>query len=1476
MVPMSPFTLEADFIGTLAKVLTDLQGYETLARELIQNADDAAGDDDHPGATSMRFDVREDAVVVSNDGVFSFCGADDKDCACEPRCDVHAFLRVASETKRERDDTTGAFGIGFTAVYQVTDRPELISAGLHITLCPEAANAEDRVRTCHGCPTCDQQSGTVLRLPWAEVGSELRVALGQEARHDPDGIADALAALLRDALPFLRRVRLIELLREGRPVATFRCERDDDRVYLHGPGDEVLELQRLVGDFDEDAARLRELPDAPIEPKRSSKVEILVGETLTEGRLYAVLPTDERLPATVLVSADFFPHSNRRTINLDDGIRADWNRAALRAVGNTLSEHLGALPARIGVVPTWRLISLVHRTSDEATDSSLQSLWGSLEPEVTTAQIAPRVDGTCMALPALLFVPAPEDDVANAVLAKLEVDVLAPSVRDLVRSLPRSEMGMEELSAKTLSSALDNAPITLTAPELQTLWGLMSRVLGRTAAAAMKTAESLLASTPTAPCRDGSLRCWSEVHRGDATTQVLLAPYLSFLDDDTLGEHRRLAELAGVVRVADAIDVLSEAEQVADPLELVRWFYDRRDGWSDDDGLTVRLRALPIFPTRRGSARTFVGLSELVMTDSKAGAFVDEAQIAKVLDITAGEDVRKLAALLEIPRLTLREYVERQIPLAMADAGDGVPGWLHDLLCMLAEHREEIRNDPQMANALAGLAFVPCGGTCLVPSEALFSSEATTVVLGPSWPTYDGPAAAADLLFDLGVSDRPRPHHVRERVRQLTEQTPDDAAVVVVHEILRLIAAQQAMAGSARASEIRTRLKNDYSELFTAAWLPAVGDRSRWYAPQDIYRRQREHLFRSQAAFLDAPPRIQNEAVDVLEALNVEVEPSVAMVIAHLRHCSDTGSAAHADIYRKLDNEVDDPAIAELREFPSLRRLDGSWVRPDEAFWEEHGLGRLATRLDAHEWNAWRRLLEEIGVRAQPDHRDALRVLAMIVDKDLAPGDRLPIVARCWQLLESSLDAGDIQAKEINAALGDRPCVLDEDQELLRPPEVYADDRPQLAAMLRPLLGPALITRPSASWLALQAAGVTAVSTRLVAVPRFQSATPHRPLERLLRERRPQVARLLESALGSAGGVGGLARLDELQLRAAPGLSVTWRFAPDPRVSIEVPDVGAVWAREQDIVYVDGELGGMRLVDIARELAFALDADPSHLAVLRDVLELETSEEADDYLDRLSIPRLTATVPMSTAELAGHGAGEEESEYVAVVAQPPDEELAPATPEPDEQDEPGAHDGGEQGAAEQGAAERRPARPRGSGVSRSGTSGGRGTTTNGGSRSRSSDVTPSEWWRVIVSGRGREPGDDPERTAVPQTRRLEIGRAGVAAVLDYERSNGRHPVEMEHDHPGYDVESYDNGRVVRYIEVKSLAGEWGSGGMPNISPKQVDVARVNGKEAWLYVVELAEVAPRITAINDPVAQATAFVFDPGWRELGESPDDADT
>ena len=50
-----------DYLGDLGAKLRDLQGYRSLAHELIQNADDAAN------ATFMSFDVADDAGLVAGD-----------------------------------------------------------------------------------------------------------------------------------------------------------------------------------------------------------------------------------------------------------------------------------------------------------------------------------------------------------------------------------------------------------------------------------------------------------------------------------------------------------------------------------------------------------------------------------------------------------------------------------------------------------------------------------------------------------------------------------------------------------------------------------------------------------------------------------------------------------------------------------------------------------------------------------------------------------------------------------------------------------------------------------------------------------------------------------------------------------------------------------------------------------------------------------------------------------------------------------------------------------------------------------------------------------------------------------------------------------------------------------------------------------------------------------------------------------------
>jgi hypothetical protein len=83
-------------------------------------------------------------------------------------------------------------------------------------------------------------------------------------------------------------------------------------------------------------------------------------------------------------------------------------------------------------------------------------------------------------------------------------------------------------------------------------------------------------------------------------------------------------------------------------------------------------------------------------------------------------------------------------------------------------------------------------------------------------------------------------------------------------------------------------------------------------------------------------------------------------------------------------------------------------------------------------------------------------------------------------------------------------------------------------------------------------------------------------------------------------------------------------------------------------------------------------------------------------------------------------------------------------------------------------------------------------------------------------------------------RATEIGRRAVERVLEFERSEGRVPHEMEHLNPGYDIESTASGAVVRYIEVKGIDGPWDDAGV-RVSDTQFRFAQERGEAAWLYV-----------------------------------------
>ena len=133
-------------------------------------------------------------------------------------------------------------------------------------------------------------------------------------------------------------------------------------------------------------------------------------------------------------------------------------------------------------------------------------------------------------------------------------------------------------------------------------------------------------------------------------------------------------------------------------------------------------------------------------------------------------------------------------------------------------------------------------------------------------------------------------------------------------------------------------------------------------------------------------------------------------------------------------------------------------------------------------------------------------------------------------------------------------------------------------------------------------------------------------------------------------------------------------------------------------------------------------------------------------------------------------------------------------------------------------------------------------------------------------------GSDTEETAYRRAVGMENEILSRDFVMNYEKNQGRTPIEMSQTNPGYDIESRDpNGsKSKRFIEVKSISGEWGADGV-DISPSQIMMAYEKGDEFWLYIIERVNSENRrMYLIQNPAKYTRAFKFNDAWKELALS------
>lgn len=751
-----------NYLGFLEAKLRDLQGISTLVYELVQNADDVKDELGRKTVTRITFDVRDDALLVENDGRFR-------------PVDFARLQEIASGGKRSEAKTTGAFGLGFIAVYQVTDAPEIIASGKHWIIRPDAPT-EQRILERDTEPTDD----TLFRLPWAFDLSAVRRALRLD-RIDPAALPQ-LTAEIAAALPlaalFLKQLRLLELKRNGEVVT--RIEREivpAGQLRLRQDGQETT-WHLFGGDFGETAAALRAEHPYQIEEKRGSHVWLaLPDRPLADGRLFATLPSQTITPLPFHLNADFYPTTDRKRILFGDDYQSEWNRAAIRAAAQTLAAHFAQLPTLLGPAALWHALQQVERSHQQAMegilDSSFAAFWQSLIPLLSTTSIIYTSAEQWVTPAAARLTTSDPETAALPLLKALQLSIVHPGLRSYAALLRRPEINVPLLRVSDVTAPLNRlippqTPLHQAAPPFntlvtwQTLWRTLDVLLRRAPTLADREQDTrALQNTPLTLTDQATLAPARLVARGNEETKWLFPGRLwlhDALEPDTIP-----GSLVTEFRAPQAIEHLASFSQEEletlwqngqlDPITLYHWFESRQWEILDDPDLRQQFRQLPIFPI----FDHLYPLAHLYIP----GGFEDPLKLSGLLDLEPFSGRTDFLQDLGVRPLTFERYLADEVPRILQQHPDLRSDARAELVQLIASRLGSIRDDDGLRQKLRPLPLVATLDGHFRPADQVYAGRHVMAVLGNRAHIAEPASSAVQALYDwLGVAKEPKPADV--------------------------------------------------------------------------------------------------------------------------------------------------------------------------------------------------------------------------------------------------------------------------------------------------------------------------------------------------------------------------------------------------------------------------------------------------------------------------------------------------------------------------------------------------------------------------------------------------------------------------------------------------------------------------------------------------------------------------------------------
>lgn len=1256
---------------------------------------------------------------------------------------------------------------------------------------------------------------------------------------------------------------------------------------------------------------------------RSTKMSIglrIDPEPMADGLLYAFLPTEQLTGLSLHINADFFPESDRKAVIFAGHQHEQaWNEMLIDIAAAELARDPERLLQMLGPVQLWQILGRAYDLSSKPSGHPpcFKRFWERLKATAPQAHIAVAQDGSFQRTNGVFLPRSPLNEYQVKALLEVGGRLVAEDLRPFQTAM--NQLGAPILTLERLVTLLESAMAQQVAGATKVdqeklehfyrpLWSIINDLLpeGGTANPSTNPSVQRLVALPFVVTEDLFAVTINQSYAApaslDADRIAALLPRLAIASRLLAGFPKitrliKLLDLGAVVSHISSMCATEPVEEVIgidqkDLRDLYSLFADLDHQSTGEKTVYQQLRGLPIWQSSRGLVKATQALLP--------GNFTDPTGQADLLDTSVFTESARdfISTKLGVQTQTIEAFVRTVLPTFFDDDGPLDATKYTRLITELANHPALV-NDEDIRRLLGLLPIVPTqDGGWSRPVNTYCRTDELVKVLGDSphlWldaRRIPNTRSVHTFISSLGIRRSPIARHLVDRMLFIAEKyLPTEDAKRASSEAFYVLC------DNYEEWKEKKAFQDAIADLRHAACFPADGDTEDWHTADSLYAPYRADAFRSQANILDFRNTVRLKT-ELLEELDVSINPETNLVIDHLKHCIKTGVQPHISTYQVLSERAQrsDPLISTLAGSRCIyAESQRTFVRPNQLYWVPQQLGRYAYTIPGN-YGSFKPLFDAIGVKNTPDGGDFVDILLDIVgeyfeqSKPMTGPDRA-VYDVCLASAASAYEHEELTPSDLQR-LKEAPSILNLRGHLTHPDEVLLQDSEWYAGFFGGELDQALCKPALELWPFVEVVGVRRLSESARVTLEFVDGpqADETPLAEKLMERMDILARLLHDKPTTVrkkirNALSELKAVSHDVVRIQASVHVGGDQAPAPPAPTH-----AFYDIENGQLILARPVSDRSWAHVLNALLHHLMPEESGSEISKLTLSVRplmgmTVEEAHRELSDAGIPYLDAAADSAmtedltspdldemggTSDSVNHGERDTASFPIETSGEsgtPPDDKgrnpsRGERRPHPDaessdragrETDSPNSDRGNTQWTG-----------------STTGMGGSAGMAQGERLAKRSRPKYKEQWDRRLLSYARRKQESSSESGEQEDLSEHNLAVEVVArdAVCAYEKERGRVPEQMAQTHPGYDIISRNpvTGED-RFIEVKGVNGEWNQTGV-GLSRLQFSNAQDYGDRYWLYVVEFVSDPEhrRVHPIRSPATQVTAFMFDGNWRE----------